>query len=165
MAHSAPDANFPDAPNLGLLTAVGLGTDLVYIPSFAAQCQQPGSVFPQVFTRAELRYAHRRCPGDWFASATAQLWAPHLAVRWAAREAFVKAWSFRGQPPFLTDTPSVYADISVASDQWGRPALHLTGKVHAAFLKTCPGLTPLLSLSHDGDYALAVVTLVPTASK
>lgn len=99
-----------------------------------------------------------------FDAATAALWGPHLAARWAAREAFIKAWSaaLLGRAPVVEDSPDLLAGISVTADQWGRPALHLSACVARAFADSCPGATPSLSLSHDGDYAMAIVILSPT---
>lgn len=141
-----------------------LGADLVHVPSFVEQCLQPGSVFTSVFTRTEIRKAHEKCPDQWFQPAESGLWGPALAARWAAREAFIKAWSNQlfGQPPVVADTPDLFQAISVFSDAWGRPGLNVAGTVKDSFVLSCPGLSPLLSLSHDHDYALAVVTLVST---
>lgn len=149
---------------LGNQTVRGLGADLVHIPSFTSQCLQPGTVFPGVFSRTELRAAHARCQLEWFHPAESALWAPHLAARWAAREAFIKAWSnsLFGQPPVLADHPGLFTKITVLADAWGRPAVDVAGAVKDSFVLSCPGLSPLLTLSHDHDYALAVVTLVPT---
>lgn len=99
-----------------------------------------------------------------FAEATAEVWGPHLAARWAAREAFIKAWSnaLLGSPPVVEDSPELLAGISVTADQWGRPTLHLAPWVARVLQESCPGVTPLLSLSHDGDYAMAVVILSPS---
>ncbi|MCS4484611.1 holo-ACP synthase [Gleimia sp. 6138-11-ORH1] len=158
------DFSGSEAPQFGNLFAVpaqAVGADLVHIPAFALQCQQPGSAFTKVFSRAELRWAHRNCQQDPFSAAEEHLWAPHLAVRWAAREAFIKAWSnfLYAQPPVLADDPSLFRSITVVSDLWNRPAIKISGKVAEAFGLSCPQMSPLLSLSHENEYALAVVTL------
>lgn len=62
---------------------VGVGIDLVSIPDFAEQVDQPGTVFAETFTPGE-----RRDASDKSSSA-----ARHLAARWAAKEAVIKAWS------------------------------------------------------------------------
>lgn len=122
----------------------GVGVDLVHVPSFADQLDQPGSRFVDVFSPGEradvaARGGHPR----------------HLAARWAAREALVKAWSalVYGEPPLLGD--EALKQIEVACDAWGRPRLVLRGAV-AAYLGEC---RVDLSLSHDGDYAVAYVVL------
>ncbi len=122
----------------------GVGVDLVHVPSFADQLGKPGSRFGDVFSPGEradvaARGGHPR----------------HLAARWAAREALVKAWSqlVYGEPPLLGD--EALRQIEVACDAWGRPRLLLHGAV-AAYLGECK---VDLSLSHDGDYAVAYVVL------
>jgi holo-[acyl-carrier protein] synthase len=49
-------------------------------------------------------------------------------------------------------------DIEVAQDAHGRPRLMLHGAVASAFQSTLNGAVQL-SLSHDGDYALAFVVI------
>jgi len=58
---------------------VGVGIDLVFIPDFAEQVDQPGTVFAETFTPGERRDAADK-------SSTA---ARHLAARWAAKEAVI----------------------------------------------------------------------------
>src|ERR1700743_2676844 len=65
------------------MAVVGVGIDLVSIPDFAEQVDQPGTVFAETFTPGE-----RRDAADKSSSA-----ARHLAARWAAKEAVIKAWS------------------------------------------------------------------------
>lgn len=78
-----------------------------------------------------------------------------LAARWAAKEAFVKAWSESqwGEPPVMDE--HVHALIEVVRDAWGRPRIRLHGEV----AKRLADVTVHVSLSHDGDYATALVTL------
>ncbi|MDO7868024.1 holo-ACP synthase AcpS [Nocardioides jiangxiensis] len=134
---------FRDLPATGL-PVQGVGVDLVHVPSFAEQLAQPGSRFAEVFTPGERRDVAAR-GGH----------ARHFAARWAAREALVKAWSqlVYGEPPLLGD--EALRQIEVACDAWGRPRLLLGGDV-AAYLGECRAD---LSLSHDGDYAVAYVVL------
>ena len=65
------------------VSIVGIGIDLVSIPDFAEQVDRPGTVFAETFTPGE-----RRDAADKSSSA-----ARHLAARWAAKEAVIKAWS------------------------------------------------------------------------
>ncbi|MSQ81751.1 MAG: holo-ACP synthase [Myxococcales bacterium] len=124
-----------------MIAAIGL--DIVDIAGFAEQLADKSSVFAQsVFTDGERRAA--QAIGNP---------AAHLAVRWAAKEAFVKAWanSRRGQAPVL---PSIdWRLIEVAADPWQRPTLLLHGEVARA----CGRPTLHLSLSHDGPTAAAIV--------
>ncbi len=78
---------------------VGVGIDLVSITEFAEQVDQPGTVFAETFTPGE-----RRDASDKSSSA-----ARHLAARWAAKEAVIKAWSgsrFSQRPVLARGHPS-----------------------------------------------------------
>lgn len=132
---------------------MSIGLDLVSIPGFAAQLAEPGTAFERVFTEAERRTARRR-------AATSGSPAAHLAARWAAKEAFVKAWSLalRGQEPPLAEI--TWSDIEVTSDRWGRPGLRLAPRLWETVVASLGGEPELcLSLSHDGDMAGAIVQL------
>ncbi|WFN91126.1 holo-ACP synthase [Arcanobacterium wilhelmae] len=128
----------------------GLGIDLVYIPEFIAQMNEPGTQLARAFHPRELRLATAR------AAATGREPAYHLAGRWAAKEAFIKAWSseFFGEPPRLAD-PVDWAQVWVESDAWNRPRLVLEGELAAGV----GNVTTHVSISHDGEYATAVVSL------
>ena len=96
-------------PPMGI---VGVGIDLVSIPDFAEQVDQPGTVFAETFTPGE-----RRDASDKSSSA-----ARHLAARWAAKEAVIKAWSGSrfAQRPVLPE--DIHRDIEVVTDMWGTTA-------------------------------------------
>lgn len=144
-----PDPGSRPGPDVdGLAGVVGVGVDLVHVPSFAEQLAQPGSRFPGVFTTGERADVASR--GDAGPQTDAR-WA----ARWAAREAVIKAWSsaLHGMPPVLGD--EALEQISVACDAWGRPRIVLTGAVS----RHLAGYRIDLSLSHDGDYAMAYVVL------
>lgn len=127
------------------MTVLGVGVDLVHIPSFEDQMLQPGTGFDQVFTPGERRDVH----------AKGTLPARHFAARWAAKEAVVKAWSvsIHGEPPVMDE--QIQHLIEVVTDAWGRPRIRLHGEV----AKRLPGVEFQLSLSHDGDYAIAYVVM------
>lgn len=148
----------PQVPVGGAVLAVG--TDLVDVTAFAAQLAQPGTVFAErSFTARERRQAQRR------ARETGARAAEHLAARWAAKEAFIKAWSQavtttagRPVPPVLAPEHVDWRDIEVVSDLWHRPSLALRGAVAQAVQQSL-GSAPAwhLSLTHDGGWAGAVV--------
>lgn len=127
------------------MAIVGVGIDLVSIPEFAEQVDQPGTVFAETFTPGERRDAADR----------SSLAARHLAARWAAKEAVIKAWSGSrfAQRPVLPE--DIHRDIEVVTDRWGRPKVRLTGAVaeHLA------DVVIHVSLTHDGDTAAAVAVL------
>lgn len=138
-----------------------VGVDLVYLPDFRAQLGDPASSFLlRTFTPAERRAAElrarRRLPPD--APASELDLAPHLAARFAAKEAFLKAWDQRswGEEPPLSPAAVDHTEIEVVADAWDRPALRLHGAIAAAFGSE---LSIALSLTHDGPFASAVVIL------
>lgn len=123
---------------------LGVGVDLVDIPSFAEQLDLPDSQFRQFFTPGERADIVER--GD----------KPrHWAVRWAAKEAVVKAWSASifGEPPVMGD--QAFGQIETVTDAWGRPRIALHGDVARALAEYALDV----SLSHDGDHAIAYVVL------
>jgi len=124
---------------------VGVGIDLVSIPEFAEQVDQPGTVFSETFTPGERRDAATK----------SSLAARHLAARWAAKEAVIKAWSGSrfAQRPMLPE--GIHRDIEVITDMWGRPKVRLTGEIaeHLA------DVVIHVSLTHEGDTAAAVAIL------
>jgi len=127
---------------------IGVGVDLVHVPTFAEQLNVPGSRFTGVFTPGERSDVAERSVdggGD----------ARHWAVRWAAKEAVVKAWSTSlfGQPAVMGD--EVFSLIETVTDAWGRPQVRLHGDV-ARHLADC---SVHVSLSHDGEHAIAYAVL------
>lgn len=123
------------------MPVIGIGTDLVHVPSFAEQLALPGTGFAGVFTAGERRDAADR-PAS-------------LAARWAAKEAFVKAWSasLHGTAPVMGD--EALAQVEVVRDAWDRPRLRVFGEV----ARHLAGVEAHVSLSHDADYASAYVVL------
>lgn len=162
------EPQLPDIPRTSSgATVLTVGTDLVHVPGFSAQLDQPGTVFAQrTFTAREFREARRRSQER--GSSPAQ----HLAARWAAKESFIKAWSqahvlcakSRGTStsPVILAEDVDWREIEVVTDRWGRPSLRLSGTVAHAVERSLgeevstPGCWPV-SLSHDGDYAMAIV--------
>lgn len=132
-----------------------IGIDLVHLPGFAEQLAASGSQFTQaVFTPAELLVAQRR-------GIVGGAQARHLAGRWAAKEAFIKAWSqtfFGSKPPIPRDQLD-WREIEVQPDAYGRVSLRLHGVVSCHFHNQEWQWGPSLSISHDGDYAIAIVRL------
>ena len=131
------------------MSIVGIGIDLVSIPEFAEQVDRPGTVFAETFTPGE-----RRDAADKSSSA-----ARHLAARWAAKEAVIKAWSSTcfGHPEVIDPETVDVSEIEVRSDAWGRPSIRL----HGAIARAMDEYDVLVSLSHDpaADVAVAFVVL------
>jgi holo-[acyl-carrier protein] synthase len=129
---------------------LGIGLDIVDLEGFRQQLADPASTFVQgTFTEGEQADSQARASRDP---------ARHLGARYAAKEAFIKAWSTAnlGRPPMM-GLPDM-REIEVVSDAWGRPSLAL----HGAVSHHIAGLGPYrvhVSLTHDGPTAAAVVIL------
>ena len=132
---------------------LGIGVDLVAIASFAEQFAVPGTRFSEAFTAAERTLGAPDTPES-----------HRLAGRWAAKEAFIKAWSSarRGRAPATGEV--AMREIEVLCDAWGRPGLRLHGEVARAFATSLPDADAHLSIAHDGDRAIAFVVLHARAS-
>ncbi len=129
------------------MSIVGVGLDVVDIESFADQLKVPGTRFLADGFSVGERNDVGDCPR-------------RLAARYAAKEAFIKAWSGgRFAQSQLLDTWHL-CDVEVVSDFAGRPALRLHGDVLAAVnAQLGDQWRTHVSLTHDGDVAAAVVVL------
>jgi holo-[acyl-carrier protein] synthase len=133
---------------------IRLGTDIVYIPRIQSLLERFGDRFLQrVYTPCEQENCH--CSAEYKIGTIQQ-----LAGRWAAKEAVVKALGtgWRGIS---------YTDIEIRRCSSGAPfvTLHnkaatiVAGLVESSLL---PVASPQwqVSLSHDGDYAIATAIFV-----
>lgn len=130
--------------------SISVGTDLVFLPNFAEQLRQPGTRFARAFHPAELRR-----------SASKPRPQEHLGGVWAAKEAFVKAFSGLrfGQEPVIKAERLSWPELEVFADPWGRPALRAHGQLAAALAESVGEWEASISISHDGDYATAVCVM------
>ena len=129
-----------------------VGIDLVGVESFAEQLGSVGSAFAEgTFSVGELRAAG--------GSAGA---AQHLAGRYAAKEAFVKAFSGArpGRAPVIPDMD--WRQVEVVADGWGRPTLVLHGELAAAVRATLGEIVVHVSITHEPTMAAAVVVIEGT---
>ena len=119
---------------------LGIGFDIVQISHIENSLLQFGEAFKnRLFTRAELMYAY--CDEG--------LCAERLAARFAVKEAVIKALH-------LSEVGVDWREIEAIKQPEGRCYLQLHGDV--AELAVGLGVRQwLLSMSHDGDYAGAVV--------
>lgn len=116
---------------------VGIGVDVVDVPRFEATLERTPGMAERLFTEQErvTDLGHPRTPTS-------------LAARFAAKEAVAKAL---GAP-----TGMHWHDCQVIGDSGGRPWLRMSGTVEAAAAEQ--GIERWhLSLSHDGDVAVAYV--------
>jgi holo-[acyl-carrier protein] synthase len=120
-----------------------LGFDLVQISRIAQSMERFGDAFKnRFFTDEELAYAQ----------GGQGLTAERLAARFAAKEAVIKALK-------LSEAGIGWRDIEVLKRNDGDCELKLHGRVAALAARMGAGRI-LLSLSHDGDYAGAMVTVL-----
>jgi holo-[acyl-carrier protein] synthase len=131
------------APNLGALEALrGLrvGTDIAQISSVTQSIVQFGDRYlHRIFTTNELAYC--------LAAPDAVGTAARLAARFAAKESAIKALA-------LSDVGVNWRDLEVVRDSAsGQCQIQLHGNAKLAY----PHVTQsALSMSHDGDYAIAI---------
>jgi holo-[acyl-carrier protein] synthase len=120
----------------------GTGVDIVDISRFERFLREGNdALFQRLFTPGEIDYC-----------APKKLSAQHYALRFAAKEAFVKALGTG-----LRDGMA-WREIEVVNDSSGKPELRLTGRAAELFREK--GLArSFLSLSHDAHVAVAFVVL------
>ena len=151
----------------------GLGVDLVSLPEFAAQVREPGSAFLNgVLTPREARRVRARAAASGAQPGSArydEAVARHAGGLWAAKEAFIKAWSCAlfGSPPRIGADDVDWREIEVIHDEWNRPALAVHGHVAAACEESLGAPSTwraLVSISHDGECAIAQVVIVDASA-
>ena len=118
----------------------GVGIDIVKVSRMRAAVERWGQRFlDRVFTAEEISYSYKK--NDPFLS---------LSVRFAAKEAFIKA-APQAQAISLTD-------IEITTEGNGRPRLRLRGNARRA-----AGPVEIrnihVSLSHEEDYGVACVVI------
>lgn len=125
----------------------GLGVDLVEIRRMRRAVERWKDRFlRRVFTQAELDYCFKRRDP-----------IPHLAARFAAKEACLKALG-TGLRMGVG-----WRELEVRRESGQPPTLVLSGRSRAIGL--AKGATQvLLSLTHDGDYAFAQIVLMGAPS-
>lgn len=145
---------------------LGVGTDVVDIPTFAEQLSLPGSQLRDVFTARERRRAEQRA-AEYSGDGETGNENRHLAANWALKEAFIKAWSgaLAGSEPPLVQDEVVWSEIEVKHDRWGRPQIMLSGSIRKWVSHTLDtdlsgtDFSVHASASHDGAVACALVVL------
>ena len=120
----------------------GTGIDIVDISRFERFVRENNELlFKRLFTEQEQAYCTTRRRS-----------AQHYALRFAAKEAFVKALGTG------IGDGIAWRDMEVVNAPSGKPELVLSGRAAELFREH--GLDRVfLSLSHDGNYAVASVIL------
>lgn len=133
----------PPDPGLAHETIRGIGVDLARIPRIRRVVERWQDRFlRRVFTEGEIAYCQRRHDP-----------IPHLAARFAAKEAALKALG-TGLRMGVT-----WRELEVQRERGQAPTMVLTGR-SAAIARAKGASRILVSLTHDGDYAFAQVMLV-----
>jgi holo-[acyl-carrier protein] synthase len=113
-----------------------IGTDIIEIARIAQAIERWGERFlNRVYTEKEIaRYRNK---------------VPSLAVRFAAKEAIMKAL-------YSDDNAIGWQDMEVLSEKGGKPLISLFGRAKSR--ADALGIKDMeISLSHSRDYALAMV--------
>ncbi len=119
---------------------LGQGIDLVSVSRIRGILEKDSDHFEKrVFSEGERAYCRARKDP-----------MPHFAARFAAKEAYGKALGLGLGPT------GEFAEIEVVNDERGRPSLRLSGSAEAIFRNSGGGELHL-SLSHEGDHAVASV--------
>jgi holo-[acyl-carrier protein] synthase len=117
----------------------GIGIDLIEVERIEGALERRPRLADRLFTPAELSYAAARArPGR------------HLAARFAAKEAALKALGLGGMR---------MGQVEVTGGGDGPPALRLTGD--AAAVAEREGVSLAVSITHSRELAAAAVTTIP----
>lgn len=131
-----------DSVWLGSEMILGIGIDLVNIPRIERLLQNWEDRFKKrVFSQKEIDNSQRYRRSS-----------ERFAANFAVKEAFFKAIGngFKGNIRMV--------DIEVLRDQYGKPYINFHGKAKQV-AETARINSVYVSISHDGDYATAVVIL------
>ena len=119
----------------------GSGVDIVKIKKIKKTIERWGKHFSEkIFTPEELTYCQKKKPPF-----------PHLAARFAAKEAFLKALG-RAERSGIR-----WKEIQINSKEGGQPFYRLEGSAES--LVNREKIRPFLTISHAGDYAIAYCLL------
>jgi holo-[acyl-carrier protein] synthase len=125
------------------MTVKGIGVDLAMIPRLRQVVARWDERFlRRVFTDEELAYCRRRRDP-----------IPHLAARFAAKEATLKALGTGWRMGVS------WREMEVRRERGQAPTMVLSGRCRE-IAQAKGAQRVLLSLTHDGDYALAHAMLV-----
>jgi len=117
----------------------GVGIDIVRVERIKEAVGKWGEKFlGRVFTGKEISRCYEK--KDPF---------PSLAVRFAAKEALIKAVGSR---------LSAFTDIEILNDSHGKPFVRTSGKLEVFFRESSLRASQV-SLSHEREYAIAFVVI------
>jgi len=117
-------------------TVLGVGTDLVEVSRLSAALERTPALLHRLFTPAEQARCNRNKDP-----------LPHLAARFAAKEAVMKSLG-------AGMSAMAFTDIEVVSGADGAPGVRLSGRARQVAERRGVA-TVLVSLTHTGDLAQA----------
>lgn len=120
---------------------VGIGTDIVAVARLRGMWERHG----------ERAVEKLLAPTEMVDFRQASDKGRFLAKRFAAKEAFAKAWGTGVRPPVLLPA------IAVTHDEFGKPQFEFCGEL--AEMAKNRAVTAHLSISDEADYAIAYVLL------
>ncbi|MEW6738781.1 MAG: holo-ACP synthase [Nitrospirota bacterium] len=127
----------------------GIGTDIVEIKRVRDAVEKWGERFlKKIFTESEISYCYKK--KDPF---------PHLAVRFAAKEAVIKALSNSEHKAQSKEHGLKFANlknIEILNQPTGKPFINLLGNLKTYFQDK---FIIHLTLTHERSYAIATVVL------
>ena len=121
---------------------IGIGIDIVEVSRLQRSVEKHGDRFlHRIFTQEELHYCQSKANCY-----------QHFAVRFAAKEALLKAigTGLRGGIR--------WREIEIVNDKLGKPLMSCKGQCDKV-LKTLKANCPMVSLSHTKNYGIAFVVL------
>jgi holo-[acyl-carrier protein] synthase len=120
----------------------GIGIDIVSIVRIERMLERWGSLFTsRVFTPTEVAFCEGKSkPGQ------------HFALRWAAKEAMLKALGLGLRGGIK------WTDIEVVNDRLGRPSFSVHNEAKGCLMDRNIKRA-LVSISHEKDYGIAQVVL------
>lgn len=130
-----------DASTFGKTLILGVGIDIIEISRFARDDDDAKALAKRIFTSDELKYCTSKSSP-----------ARHLAARFAAKEAFVKALGIG------LSCGMSWREIAVEQDEAGKPVVRLSGGAEIEASKRSVERIHI-SLSHSSSQAVAVVVL------
>jgi holo-[acyl-carrier protein] synthase len=119
----------------------GIGTDIIEIARVESKLSRTRGLREKVFTPREIEYSESRGKSG-----------QHLAARFAAKEAFLKAMGTGWRSGYR------FNDIEIVNDELGKPEVFVHGKVKD-FCEANGIRRFYVTLSHSKELAKAVVVL------
>lgn len=119
----------------------GIGTDIIEVARIGEMAAKGRQYLETIFTEREIEYCESKTRKS-----------QHYAVRYAAKEAALKALSVGWRDGLG------FCEIEVLDDPRGKPQIFVHGKVKALFEQLQIKQTSI-SLSHSRESAIAVVIL------